>query len=216
VIVAIDGPAGAGKSSVARAVAERLGFDYVDTGAMYRAVALAVREAGLDPSDDRAVGHIARSAVIEADGNHVVLDGRSVVGDIRSAEVTAAASTVAALPSVRAAMAERQRAAARRGNVVMEGRDIGSVVAPEAEVKVFVTASLDERARRRLRQIGAPEDEGGVEAMARSLAARDAADSTRAESPLVRPAEAIEIDTTDMTLDEVVDAVVELVTARRG
>jgi cytidylate kinase len=198
-VVAIDGPAGAGKSTVARALAFRLGVTYLDSGAMYRAVALASLERHADPAE------IARALQIEL-GDRVLLDGRDVTELIRSREVSAAASRVAAEPAVRAAMVTEQRRLLANGDWVAEGRDIGTVVAPAAELKVFLTADPHERARRRA-------DELGIE-HAQVLAEqtiRDQRDSTRRESPL-RPAEdAVVLDTTGLTVEQVVDRIAGLV-----
>ena len=195
VVIAIDGPAGAGKSTVARAVADALGFTYLDTGAMYRAVALA-RLRGEDHVD-----------VAFLDG-HVTLNGEDVSRYIRTPEVAEEASRVAAEPEVRAQMVERQRAVMREGDWVAEGRDIGSVVAPDAEVKVFLTADPRERALRRAKEIGAD-----PEIVLREQLVRDERDSTREASPLVKADGAEEVDTTGLTIEEVVGRIVEL--ARR-
>ena len=197
-VIAIDGPAGAGKSSVARAVAESLGFAYLDSGAMYRSVALAAMERGAEPAD------VAPAVRIEV-GDRVLLDGRDVTDAIRTAEVSEAASRAAADPAVRAAMVAEQRRLLSSGNWVAEGRDIGTVVAPDADLKVFLTASPDERARRRAAELGA--DPGAVRS---EQALRDERDTTRAHSPLEPAAGAVVLDTTDLTLREVVERVVEL------
>ena len=191
-VIAIDGPAGAGKSTVARAVAERLGFTYLDTGAMYRAVALA-----------RLVGD--EGAEVSFDGDRVVLGGEDVSDRIRTPEVSEAASRVATDPTVRAAMVARQRELMAVGEWVAEGRDIGSVVAPGAEVKVFLTADPRERAQRRAKELGADPEQ-----VLADVRARDERDTTRAESPLVKAEGAIEVDTTGLTIDEVVDRIVGL------
>jgi CMP/dCMP kinase len=198
-IVAIDGPAGAGKSTVARAVADRLAFTYLNTGAMYRAVALASRERGVEP------GQIAGALEIEP-GKRILLDGRDVTDEIRTPAVSEAASRVAADPAVRRAVVAQQRRLLERGDWVAEGRDIGTVVAPDAEVKVFLTADPVERARRRAAELGV--DPATVLA---EQAIRDERDRTREHSPL-RPAPgAVEIDTTAMTLDQVVERIADLV-----
>jgi len=200
-VVAIDGPAGAGKSSVARAVADRLGFTFLDSGAMYRSVALAVLRSGLPPAEVAA-------SVSLSPGDRVLLDGEDVTAAIRAPEVSEAASVVAADPAVRAAMVAEQRRLLADGDWVAEGRDIGTVVWPSAEVKVFLTASAAARATRRADQIGA--DAAVVLA---EQAIRDQRDIERAQSPL-RPAEdAITLDTSDLTLDQAVEQVVALVRA---
>jgi cytidylate kinase len=204
VIVAVDGPAGAGKSTVARAAADGLGFTYLDSGAMYRAVALAALERGRPPAE------VARDAAIEL-GDGVRLDGRDVTTAIRGPEVSEAASRVAGDPEVRAALVERQRALMANGDWVAEGRDIGTVVAPDAAVKVFLTASPEERARRRAAELGADE-----RAVLADQALRDERDRTRAHSPL-RPAPgAVELDTTGLSVDQVVERIAELVSAARA
>ena len=197
-VVTIDGPAGAGKSTVARAVAERLGFTYLDSGAMYRCVALAGRERGVEPA------RAAREARIEL-GDRVLLDGRDVTDAIRSPEISEVASRVAADPEVRRALVEKQRELLASGDWVAEGRDIGTVVAPGAEVKVFLEASPQERARRRAEQLGAE-----PEAVLAEQAKRDERDRTRADSPLRPAADAITIDTTGLSADEVVERVAGL------
>jgi cytidylate kinase len=208
-VIAIDGPAGAGKSSVARAVAAALGFTYLDSGAMYRCVALAGIERGGDLDDAGAMGALARSLRIELDGDRVGLDGRDVSAAIREPRVTEASSRVSAHPPVREAMVARQRGLIEAGRYVAEGRDIGTVVSPDAPLKVFLTASAEERARRRAAQTG--EDEAAVLAAQRE---RDERDETRAHSALRAADDAVEIDTTGLGLDEVVDRVVELARER--
>jgi cytidylate kinase len=202
-VVAIDGPAGAGKSTVARALARELGFTYLDSGAMYRAAALAVLERG------GAASAAAERADIRL-GERVVLDGRDVTADIRTPEVTEAASRVAANPGVRAALMRKQRELLSSGDWVAEGRDIGTVVAPEAPVKVFLTADAEERARRRAEELG-----GDVETVLRDQALRDAQDSTREHSPLRLAPGAVELDTTGLSVDEVVERIVALVERAR-
>ena len=201
-VVAIDGPAGAGKSTVARAVADALGFTYLDTGAMYRAVALAATERGVPAAS------IAASLRIEP-GERVLLDGRDVTREIRTPDVSEAASQVAADPGVRAAIASEQRRLLARGDWVAEGRDIGTVVAPDAELKVFLTADAAERARRRADELGVD-----VATVLAEQTIRDERDRTRAHSPLVPADGAVVIDTTEMTLHEVVEEIAAL--ARHG
>ena len=205
-LVAIDGPAGSGKSTVARTVAGRLGAAYLDTGAMYRSVALAALERDVDPTDGEALAKLAGALDIEV-GERVLVDGVDATTAIRGPDVTAVVSAVSAHPPVRAEMVRRQRRwAEAHGGGVLEGRDIGSVVFPHADVKVFLTASEEERARRRQRDEDAPD----VKAVAADISRRDTIDSTRAASPL-RPADdAVVIDTTGRTVDEVVDEVLGL------
>jgi cytidylate kinase len=205
-LVAIDGPAGSGKSTVARAVAARLRLEYLDTGAMYRSVALASLRRGIDAHDGPALGRLAEGLDITVD-DRVFVDGVDATTEIRSPEVTAIVSAVAAHPPVRAAMVRRQRQwAEARGGGVVEGRDIGTVVFPGADLKVFLTASEEERARRRQRDEAAPD----VDAVAADLARRDTMDSSRAASPLRPAADAVVVDTTARTVDDVVDEVVGL------
>ena len=198
-VVAIDGPAGAGKSTVARAVADALGFTYLDSGAMYRAVGLGVIEHGGTASE--------RAEELELElGDRVVANGRDVTDAIRSPEVSDAASKVATNPKVRAALVKKQRELLGQGDWVAEGRDIGTVVAPDAEVKVFLTASPEERARRRAEELGTD-----VETVQRDQALRDAQDEEREHSPLVRADDAVELDTSGLSIDEVVARIVGLV-----
>jgi len=201
-VVAIDGPAGAGKSTVARALARALGFTYLDSGAMYRAVGLATLERG------GAASERARELEIEI-GDRVHADGRDVTDAIRTPEVSEAASRVATNPAVRAALVEKQRELLARGDWVAEGRDIGTVVAPDAAVKVFLTASAEERARRRAAELGAD-----AETVLRDQALRDAQDSEREHSPLRPAADAVELDTSGLSVDEVVARIVALVEGR--
>src|SRR5947209_17638346 len=201
-VVAIDGPAGAGKSTVARGVADRLGFTYLDSGAMYRCVALAALRRGVEPEE------VAAEVEIEL-GDLVQLDGRDVSQDIRGPEVSEAASRAAADPVVREAMVAQQRRMLSSGNWVAEGRDIGTVVAPQAEVKVFLTADPGERARRRAAELSL--DPAGVLA---EQTIRDARDTGREHSPLAPAADAVVLDTTELGFEEVVDRVVTLVAQR--
>lgn len=198
-VVAIDGPAGAGKSTVARAAAEALGFTYLDSGAMYRAVGLAVLRHGGVPSQR------ARELDIKL-GERVLAGGEDVTEAIRSTEVSESASRIAQNAGVRSALVEKQRELLSRGDWVAEGRDIGTVVAPGAEVKVFLTADSQERARRRAEELGAD-----VETVQRDQALRDAQDAGREHSPLARADGAVELDTTGLTVGEVVDRIVHLV-----
>ena len=204
-VIAIDGPAGAGKSSVARGVAAALGYTYLDSGAMYRCVALAGIEHGADLDDGEAVTDIARSLVIGLGKDRVDLDGRDVTAAIRAPNVTEASSRVSVHPGVREAMVSRQRELIAAGRYVAEGRDIGTVVSPDAPLKVFLTASPEERARRRAAQTGE-----GPAAVLVPQHQRDERDATRRHSALRAAEDAIEIDTTGLSLDEAIDRVVEL------
>jgi cytidylate kinase len=208
-VIAIDGPAGAGKSTVARAVAGEIGFTYLDSGAMYRCVALAALEAGVDLDDGEALGALAEGLKIGFDGHRVLLGARDVTEEIRTAEVSAAASRVSVHPRVREAMVVRQRHLIAVGQYVAEGRDIGTVVSPRSPLKIFLTASDEERARRRAAQSG--DDYDVVLAAQRRRDARD----TEREHGALRPADdAIALDTTGLTLDEVVARVVALARER--
>jgi len=208
-VIAIDGPAGAGKSTVARAVAAALGFTYLDSGAMYRCVALAAIRRGADLGDAAALGELARSLRIELDGERVELDGEDVGAAIREPGVTEAASRVSVHAPVREAMVAEQQRLVAAGRYVAEGRDIGTVVSPEAPLKVFLTASAEERARRRAAQTG--EDEAAVLAAQRE---RDERDETRAHSALRAADDAVEIDTTELAQGGVVARVVDLARER--
>jgi CMP/dCMP kinase len=215
-VVAIDGPSGSGKSTVARGVAAVLGLEVLDTGAMYRAVTLAVLDAGGDPNDAAACAAVARRVQIDQDGVSTRLDGRDVSAEIRSAPVTAAVSTVAAHPALRAVLVEHQRRwAATHGEGVVEGRDIGTVVFPDAVLKVFLTASDTERARRR-RDEANPDGTLSVDAVRADLDRRDRLDATRATSPLMPAVDALLIDTTGRPVDEIVDEIVGRYRARRA
>ena len=202
-VVAIDGPSGAGKSTVARAVAEALGFTYLDSGAMYRCVGLAAQERGVPAAE------IAPALRIEL-GERVLIDGRDVTEAIRTPEASEWASRVAADPAVRAAVVAQQRRLVATGDWVAEGRDIGTVVAPHAAVKVFLTASAEERARRRAEQIGAD-----VQTVLAEQAIRDERDATREHSPLEAAPDATVLDTTNLSLDDVIARIAALVEAAR-
>ena len=208
-VIAIDGPAGAGKSTVARAVAAELGFTYLDSGAMYRSVALAAREAGVDADDAEALGPLAAGLEIGFDGRRVLLGGRDVSEEIRRPEVTADASRVSVHPAVREAMVARQQALIAAGDYVAEGRDIGTVVSPDAPLKVFLNASAEERARRRAAETG--EDAATVLAAQKS---RDARDTEREHGALRAAEDAVELDTTGLSLEEAVGRVVDLARER--
>jgi cytidylate kinase len=212
-VVALDGPSGTGKSTVARGLARRLGFRYLDTGAMYRAVTWAVLRDGIDPEDATAVTDLAARTRItvttDPDGQHVTVDGRSVDREIRSKAVTTAVSPVSAIPGVRALLVAQQRELIGSGTVVVEGRDIGTVVAPDAPLKIFLTASSDARATRRSRQDGT--DRSGTAA---DLNRRDTYDSSRAHSPLRAADDAVHVDTTMMDINEVIQHLVDLTIER--
>ncbi len=208
-VVALDGPSGTGKSTVARRLACRLGARYLDTGAMYRAATVATLRKGVDLADGVAVTAVVESARIEIstdpDNVSITLDGEPVDQEIRAAETTAAVSAVSAVPAVRAMLVDAQRELIADGGIVVEGRDIGSVVWPTARPKVYLTASPEARARRRAGELG-----GDVATVAADIARRDRLDSSRAASPLTQPEDAIELDTTDLDIDQVVERLVEL------
>jgi cytidylate kinase len=198
-VIAIDGPAGAGKSTIARALAARLGLEYLDTGAMYRAITYAAMHSGLALSDEAAVGSLARNAALEVSEHGVLVEGMNATAAIRTPEVTAAVSKVAANSEVRAEMRARQQAwAAERGGGVIEGRDIGSVVFPDAEWKLYLTATPRTRAQRRVAEAG-----GDVDEIEAAIAARDHLDSNRTDSPLTLADGSIVVDTTGSSIEEV-------------
>jgi CMP/dCMP kinase len=206
-VIAIDGPAGAGKSTVAKALAKRLGLEYLDTGAMYRGVAFAALRRGLDPSEDSAVARVANDVELDVSEKGVLVDGVDASIEIRGPEVTRAVSLVAANPDVRKEMRRRQRAwAESRGGGVIEGRDIGSVVFPDAELKVYLTADPEVRAQRRHKEVS----DLRYEEVAASIAERDARDEGRAHGPLVESEDAVTLDTTGRTVDDVVAEIVEM------
>jgi CMP/dCMP kinase len=211
-VVAIDGPAGSGKSTLAKAVAERLGLDYLDTGAMYRAVAFAAIRRGIDPEDAPTVAELARQLDLSVD-EKVMVDGADATIEIRTPDVSRAVSTVAANPEVRTELVLRQREwAEAHGGGVIEGRDIGTVVFPSAPLKIFLTADYKERAQRRTKEmLDLHYDE-----VAADMARRDHVDSTRDSSPLRMADDAVQVDTTDRPIDEIVDYVVSLATDRLG
>ena len=207
--MAIDGPGGSGKSTVARSVARRLGFTYIDSGAMYRAVALWALRLGMDLDDLHRLEHLAREAHIELPDDRVMLNGEDVTAEIRDPKVSEAASRVAAQPGVRRALRDEQRRIGANGSAVMEGRDIGTVVFPEAQVKIFLDAQPEARAKRRASELGA-----AVEDVARDLEARDRRDRQRAEAPLTQAPDAEYLDTTHLTPVQVEEAVLKLVRER--
>jgi cytidylate kinase len=217
-IIAIDGPSGAGKSTLGRRLARELGLLYIDTGAMYRAVALAVVAAGVELSDSERVAEVARRASIRLEGVpdslRVTLDGRDVSGEIRGEGVGHAASVVSAIPEVRRELVRRQREMGARGGVVLDGRDIGTVVFPSADVKFFLTAVPEERARRRLDEERARDHAQTFEETLADINDRDRRDSTRDDSPLRIADDAVVIDTTEFSIEEVFRRMLQVVRDR--
>jgi cytidylate kinase len=213
-VIAIDGPAGAGKSTVARKVAARLGLTYVDSGATYRAAALKVLQSGISPDDEQSVAKLMAQTDIRitTDGlqSHVLMDGQDVTEKIRTSEVTLAAAKVSRLPEVRAKLIAVQRGFATGRGVVMEGRDIGTVVFPDAALKVFLRADPEERARRRLRQDSKEGRSATLEQTAYEIGRRDQLDAERKISPLVPAADAYQIDSTYLAADQVVEQILDM------
>ena len=214
IVVAIDGPAGAGKSTIAKLVAEKLGYAYIDTGAMYRSVALKFLQTGKDFDED-FISELARTMVIEfkpeASVNRVFVDGQEVTDAIRSAEVTANVSRVAAIGAVREAMVAQQRRMGESGGVLMDGRDIGTVVFPNAQLKIFLTATVEERAMRRYKELIAKGQQVDLAQLKEDIASRDKQDSERAISPLHQAEDALLLDTSDMNIEQVTAKILQLV-----
>lgn len=219
--VAIDGPAGAGKSTVAKAAAARFGFIYVDTGAIYRTLGLAARRADVDPHDAEKIMALLRTLSIRFDyaedgSQHMFLNGEDVSGLIRTPEISLYASAVSAIPEVRSFLLDMQRDMAKTTSVVMDGRDIGTVVLPDAGLKVFLTASAEARARRRFLELQAKGDPATFDEVLADMLVRDKNDSTRAAAPLKAAEDAVLVDTSELTLEESVDRLCALVRERFG
>jgi cytidylate kinase len=210
-IIAIDGPSGAGKGTIARTLSQVLGYRHIDTGAMYRAVGWKAAQEGIPLDDEEGVAALARRAQIVVEGGVVSIDGHDVTRAIRTPETDRTAAAVARLPKVRQVLVDVQRDLGREGGVVMEGRDIGTVVFPAADVKIYLDASAEERARRRANDVAHTGSQAGQAAVAEEIQARDRSDTTRAASPLTLAADATRIDTTHMPIHSVVDAVMRLV-----
>jgi CMP/dCMP kinase len=218
--IAIDGPAAAGKSTVAKMIAKRLSYIYIDTGAMYRALTYRALQQGIELGDEQALISLLKNTYIELRPSHegqlVLVNGEDVTNVIRNKEVTNAVSLVAKHPLVREEMVARQRALAKNGGVVMDGRDIGTHVLPNAEVKVFLKASVEERARRRHKENIARGFPSDLETLKKEIARRDQLDSEREVAPLKKAEDAIEIDTTSLSIEEVVERIMEIVNERIG
>lgn len=216
VIVALDGPSGAGKSTIGRALADALRYTYLDTGAMYRALAVRALEAGIAVDDESGLARMAAAARIafDATGKRVTLDGRDVSEEIRSREATRVASAIARVGAVRRELVRRQQELGKPGGVVLDGRDIGSVVFPDAEAKFYLDAEPERRARRRFDEVTSKGQEASYEAILDDIRARDLQDMTRADSPLVCVSDAVRVDTTAMTPEEVVAHILDLVRDR--
>ena len=217
--IAIDGPVGAGKSTIARLVAQGLGYTYIDSGAMYRALAWAARQSGVDSDDSQAVIHVLQRTDIDlrpqAEGaNRVFVDGRDISGEIRSPEISQLASKLSAIPRVRRRMVALQQEMASDGCVVMEGRDIQTVVLPDAEVKIFLTASAEERARRRWEELQGRGLDADLQQVLADIEARDARDSTRVDSPLKPAPDAVHVNTDGLAIEQVVANVLAIVKER--
>ena len=213
-VVAIDGPAGAGKSTIAKRVAARLGFTYIDSGAMYRAVALWALRQKVDPGDMHRMQQLAMAAQIDLSPGRIRLNGEDVTEAIRTPEVSGGASKVAVIPGVRRAMVAKQRLMGEHSSVVMEGRDIGTVVFPGADVKIFLDADPQERVRRRLGDVRASGEEIPESALAAQMKERDQRDSTRADGPLAQAPDAVYLDSTSLTVEEVEEAILRIVRSR--
>ena len=213
-VIAIDGPAGAGKSTIAKKIAKILKLEYIDTGAMYRALTLKAIEEGVDPEDTEAILELIESTSIYFKDNHIYLDGTRVDEEIRQNIVSRNVSKIAKIKEVREKMVELQRELAKSGSVIMDGRDIGTVVVPDANYKFFVTASVEERARRRYKELIESNQKVTYDQVLSQIKERDRIDSTREISPLQKSPDAYEIDTTNKTIEQCVDEIVDIIEGR--
>lgn len=217
--IAIDGPAGAGKSTVAKAVAKKLGCIYIDTGAMYRAIGVTVTDKGIDPKDTDGVcailDDIDMQVVLKEDGQHILINSSDITSRIRTPEASMAASTVAVIPKVRLKLVDIQRSIARENNVIMDGRDIGTFVLPDADIKIFLTASVEERARRRYTELLEKGEKCSLDDVISDMIARDKQDSEREFAPLKQADDSILVDTTGLSLEESVNKITEIVEKSR-
>lgn len=219
-IIAIDGPSGAGKSTLSKLLAQRLGYLNIDTGAMYRAVALAAHRRGVDPADEVTLEELCRQIAIDfvrtPEGERVLLDGEDVSAAIRTPENSLLTSRISAVAAVRRDMVRRQRGLGEKGGVVLEGRDIGTVVFPQAQVKFFLSASAEERGRRRYEELRAKGLQVDLAQTIAEVEARDAADSAREHAPLIQATDAVVIDSTALSIEEVLERMVDIVQRRRS
>lgn len=213
-IVAIDGPAGAGKSTIAKLLAKRIGADYIDTGAMYRAVALQLIRTGTDYNDPKALQAMLDAMDVDFSEGHTLLNGEDVSGLIRTPEISAVASPSSGVPAIRYKLTALQQAMGKRKSIVMDGRDIGTVVFPDADFKFYLTASADERARRRTEEMRAKGEEADFETIRADIIQRDYQDSHREFRPLQKAEGAVEIDSTNMSIESVVDTMIAFIEAR--
>lgn len=213
-VIAIDGPAGAGKSTIAKKIAKILKLEYIDTGAMYRALTLKAIEEGVDPEDTEAILELIESTSIYFKDNHIYLDGTRVDEEIRQNIVSRNVSKIAKIKEVREKMVELQRELAKSGSVIMDGRDIGTIVLPDANYKFFVTASVEERARRRYKELIESNQKVTYDQVLSQIKERDRIDSTREISPLQKSPDAYEIDTTNKTIEQCVDEIVDIIEGR--
>lgn len=212
--VAIDGPAGSGKSTISNYIAKELGFTHIDTGAMYRAVTLAAIKKKVDLYDEKSY-HFLETTKIAYENNHIYLDGVNVEKEIRSQAVTNNVSLVSSFPYVREKMVECQQAVVKQGLIIMDGRDIGTVVIPDAELKIFLTAEVVERAKRRKRQLQSSGVDECIDNVIADIKKRDQKDTTRAMSPLVKASDAIEVDTSNLTIEQTINKIIDLINGAR-